>query len=118
MANTEIIFMKSKKEIFQFQFMQTDPNFANFLYEPGSYKINLIDMGACRDYRSEFVKPYMELVAGAVRNDRHEVLMKSRELGFLTGHETSKMENAHVNSVITVGQEMIRIMPNPNPTQV
>ena len=43
-------------------------------------------------------------VAGAVRNDRDTVLHKSRELGFLTGAETEKMERAHVNSVMIVGK--------------
>ena len=32
------------------------------------------------------------------------MLEKSRELGFLTGAETGKMETAHVNSVMVVGQ--------------
>ena len=92
------------REIFEFKFMQTDPNFSNFLYEPGSMKINLIDMGACRDYDSSFVLPYTELVAAAARHDRDGVLEKSRELGILTGHESEKMEKAHVDSVIVVGQ--------------
>ena len=92
------------REVFEFRFMQTDPNFSNFLYEEGSNRVNLIDMGACRDYGEKFVTPYLELVAGAVRNDRDTVLHKSRELGFLTGAETAKMEKAHINSVMVVGQ--------------
>jgi len=92
------------REVFEFRFMQTDPNFSNFLYEPGSNRVNLIDMGACRDYSDVFVTPYLELVAGAVKNDRETVLAKSRELGFLTGAETGKMETAHVNSVMVVGK--------------
>ena len=34
------------KEIFEFNLIQTDPNFANFLYDDTSKKIVLLDFGA------------------------------------------------------------------------
>jgi aarF domain-containing kinase len=43
-------------EVFVHRFMQTDPNFANFLYQPGSFKLNLIDMGACVGKSTFFAK--------------------------------------------------------------
>ena len=58
--------------------MQTDPNFSNFLYVPGSFKLNLIDMGACNEYPQKFTTPYMELVFGAVTGDRELVYQKSK----------------------------------------
>lgn len=107
-------------EVFVHRFMQTDPNFANFLYQPGSFKLNLIDMGACvgeslrcpcyrflitfSDYPAKFTVPYMELVYGAVSHDRELVYEKSVELGFLTGAESQKMKDAHVDSVMIVGE--------------
>lgn len=47
------------------------------LYQPGSFQLNLIDMGACVDYPEKFTKPYMELVHGAVIGDRDIVHKKS-----------------------------------------
>ncbi len=107
-------------EVFVHRFMQTDPNFANFLYQPGSFKLNLIDMGACvgeslrylcyrffikfSDYPAKFTVPYMELVYGAVSHNRELVYEKSVELGFLTGAESQKMKDAHVDSVMIVGE--------------
>lgn len=38
------------KELFEWRFMQTDPNWGNFLYDVENDKINLIDFGASRDY--------------------------------------------------------------------
>ena len=66
------------RETFLFRFMQTDPNFSNFLYLPGSMQLNLIDMGACLDYPERFTTPYMELVYGAVMGDRDMVYEKSK----------------------------------------
>lgn len=35
--------------------MQTDPNFANILYDEATGTLNLIDFGASREYPAEFV---------------------------------------------------------------
>jgi aarF domain-containing kinase len=36
------------RELFGWRFMQTDPNWGNFLYDPSSGTLNLIDFGAAR----------------------------------------------------------------------
>ena len=56
------------------------------------------------DYPEKFTVPYMELVYGAVSHDRELVYEKSVELGFLTGAESQKMKDAHVDSVMIVGE--------------
>lgn len=45
-------------ELFEFQLMQTDPNFANFLYNPSSKKIGLLDFGATRVISSDISLGY------------------------------------------------------------
>ena len=55
-----------------------------------------VDFGACRDFPSSFVDPYLEMVVACARGDGGQVLLKSRELGFLTGDEARVMEEAHV----------------------
>lgn len=36
------------RELFGWRFMQTDPNWGNFLYDPATGVVNLIDFGAAR----------------------------------------------------------------------
>lgn len=50
------------KELFVFHFMQTDPNWGNFLYDEATKTINLIDFGAARDYPKKFVDDYLRMV--------------------------------------------------------
>ncbi|GAM75901.1 ubiquinone biosynthesis monooxygenase ubiB [Vibrio ishigakensis] len=38
------------REIFEFKLVQTDPNFANFLYQEDSRRVVLLDFGATREY--------------------------------------------------------------------
>ena len=40
------------RELFEFRFMQTDPNFANYLFDPGTGHIVLLDFGSVREFPS------------------------------------------------------------------
>jgi len=70
------------------RFIQSDPNFANFLYDDPKRTINLIDFGAARAYSKEFVDGYMKLVWAAANEDKQTILEVSQVLGFITGDET------------------------------
>uniref|UniRef100_A0A9J8BGY4 Coenzyme Q8B n=2 Tax=Cyprinus carpio TaxID=7962 RepID=A0A9J8BGY4_CYPCA len=72
------------RELFEFRFMQTDPNWSNFFYNSEQNKIFLLDFGACRDYPQSFTDDYIEVVHAASVGDRAAVLQKSKDLNFLT----------------------------------
>ncbi|KAL8054543.1 hypothetical protein ABFX02_04G000600 [Erythranthe guttata] len=90
-------------ELFVFRFMQTDPNWSNFLYDEAEKSINLIDFGAARDYPKHFVDDYIRMVLACANNDREAVIEMSRRLGFLTGTESDIMLEAHVQAGFVVG---------------
>lgn len=102
-------------ELFEFRYMQTDPNWANFFYNPQTKQVGrlgfmwnfpiavffllfitsvnfmqliLLDFGATREYEKEFMDKYIEVIKGAADGDRAKVLTLSREMGFLTGYES------------------------------
>lgn len=95
----------SLAELFTFRFMQTDPNWSNFLYEPRSGQLSLIDFGACQQYEPEFADNYLRLVRACADGyaERDAIVHLSRELGFLTGDESLLMLEAHVNAAVLVG---------------
>ncbi|KAF5896870.1 aarF domain-containing protein kinase 4-like, partial [Clarias magur] len=76
------------RELFEFRFMQTDPNWSNFFYNAEEDKVYLLDFGACREYPESFTDDYIEVVHAASVGDRDRVLQKSKDLKFLTGFET------------------------------
>jgi hypothetical protein len=73
------------QELFVWRFMQTDPNWGNFLYDESSGKMSLIDFGAARGFPKPFVDNYIRMVRACADKDRATQLQASRELGFLTG---------------------------------
>ena len=74
------------RELFEWRFIQSDPNYANFLYDHPSRTINMIDFGAARKYSKEFVDGYMRLVWAAANKDKQALMEVSKELGFVTGN--------------------------------
>lgn len=91
-------------ELYDFNFMQTDPNWSNFFYDEETGKVMLLDFGACREYDKQFVDKYMRVIKGAATRDREQVLKYSKELGFLTGYEAKVMEEAHIDAVMILGE--------------
>ncbi|KAJ3251333.1 putative aarF domain-containing protein kinase 4 [Boothiomyces macroporosus] len=89
-------------ELFEFRFMQTDPNWSNFLYNEKTKKIELLDFGAARDFPKSFTDTYLKLLKAGADQDREKAIQHSIELGFLTGLESQQMTFAHVNSLFTL----------------
>ncbi|MCJ1399972.1 hypothetical protein MMC11_003175 [Xylographa trunciseda] len=92
------------REITEFKYMQTDPNWTNFLYNADLRKLELLDFGASREYPDKFILPYIRILLAASRNDRESCRDLSIQLGYLTGHESPTMLNAHIDSVLTLAE--------------
>ena len=92
------------REIIEFKFMQTDPNWTNFLFNAKTNKIELLDFGASREYPDKFIQPYTRILLAASRNDRDACRDLSIQLGYLTGYESQAMLNAHISSVVTIAE--------------
>ncbi|CAE6473984.1 unnamed protein product [Rhizoctonia solani] len=101
------------RELFEFRLMQTDPNWSNFLYNPRTDQLELIDFGASREYSKEFMDDWFELLSAAVREDRDACVEYSLKLGYLTGAESQEMVDAHVRSVTLLGVPFRASTPQP-----
>uniref|UniRef100_A0A671P0P0 Atypical kinase COQ8A, mitochondrial n=1 Tax=Sinocyclocheilus anshuiensis TaxID=1608454 RepID=A0A671P0P0_9TELE len=92
------------RELFEFRYMQTDPNWSNFFYDPQTHRVALLDFGATRGFDESFTDVYIEIIKAAADNDREGVLKRSIDMKFLTGYESKAMVNAHVDAVMILGE--------------
>ena len=92
------------REIIEFKYMQTDPNWTNFLYNAQTGKLELLDFGASRGYPPKFIDPYIKILQAASQNDANSCRNLSIELGYLTGHESKAMLEAHITSIVTLAE--------------
>ncbi|XP_061652044.1 atypical kinase COQ8A, mitochondrial isoform X2 [Phyllopteryx taeniolatus] len=107
----EQILILCLRELFEFRFMQSDPNWSNFFYDPEKHKVALLDFGATREFDKSFTDIYIEVINAAAHQNREEVLQRSRDMKFLTGFESKAMENAHVDAVMILGEAFSSTRP-------
>ncbi|KAE8145864.1 ABC1 family-domain-containing protein [Aspergillus avenaceus] len=100
------------REIIEFKYMQTDPNWTNFLYNAETNRLELLDFGASREYPLEFITTYIRTLIAASRNDRDTCHRLSIDLGYLTGHESPAMVDAHITSICTIAEPFMGSSPD------
>lgn len=71
------------RELFDFGLMQTDPNFANYRYQPESGRLVLLDFGATRAVGETTADAYRTLLGAGLSNDRDAVREAAVAAGFL-----------------------------------
>jgi predicted unusual protein kinase regulating ubiquinone biosynthesis (AarF/ABC1/UbiB family) len=70
------------RELFEFRFMQTDPNLANYLYLPATQQFALLDLGSVGEYPAAFVESYRRACRGVVAGDKKVVREAVFEIGY------------------------------------
>ena len=91
-------------ELFVWRFMQTDPNWGNFLYDVRTRTTYLIDFGASREFGVDFVGGYLNIVLANANRDAKSLMEESIRMGFLTGEENDVMLEAHKLSGFCLGE--------------
>lgn len=71
------------REMFEFGAMQTDPNFANYRFQPDAGRLVLLDFGAARDVDPATAQGYRSLLSAGLSGDRDAVREAARAAGFL-----------------------------------
>ncbi|MCY7270483.1 MAG: AarF/ABC1/UbiB kinase family protein [Sphingomonas bacterium] len=72
------------RELFEFGVMQTDPNFANYRFQPHSGRLVLLDFGAARAVGARTVAAYRDLLQAGLDEDRDAVRQAAMGAGFLS----------------------------------
>ncbi|KAK6353608.1 hypothetical protein TWF696_005571 [Orbilia brochopaga] len=93
-------------ELADWGYMQTDPNWSNFLYSSSNGKrtIALLDFGASRSYPADFLHRYLSILRAAAVNDTTTIRELSVQLGYLTGVESEAMLRAHIASIVALAE--------------
>lgn len=81
-----LLFQLLFQELFKFRLVQTDPNFANYLYDSRRQQLVLLDFGACREYSADFSDGYRTLFGAALKNDKANIEKALQQIGFFSQH--------------------------------
>ncbi|WP_420861223.1 ABC1 kinase family protein [Algirhabdus cladophorae] len=99
------------EELFDFGFMQTDPNFANYRYNYQSQKIVLLDFGATRQIDPVIADQYMRLLQAGLAGDTARLTDLGVEIGFFT----ADTDPAHRTQILEMMQLVFLAIKNHRP---
>ena len=85
-------------EIFAFRHVQTDPNLANYLYDPASRRLVLLDFGATRRFDAGLVEAYRRLLVAGMARDRQGLDAAAGEIGYFG----AQIEDRHRQQVLDI----------------
>lgn len=71
------------RELFEFGLMQTDPNFANYLWDEASQRLVLLDFGAAREIPAALADGYRRLARAGLDGDPARIWEIAIDLGFV-----------------------------------
>lgn len=89
-------------ELFEFGQMQTDPNFANYRYEPDTDRIVLLDFGATRHLPPRMVDQYRRLFKAGIAMDNDALREVVLDIGFIGEDTLPRHQDAVIEMMVMV----------------
>ncbi|MGE5159966.1 MAG: ABC1 kinase family protein, partial [Betaproteobacteria bacterium] len=90
------------RELFEFRVMQTDPNFANYLFQPDTGRLVLLDFGATQEFTVEFVDRFRRITRAIVTRDRAAIAAQAMAIGYLAADSSPEQVEAAVDMILLV----------------
>jgi predicted unusual protein kinase regulating ubiquinone biosynthesis (AarF/ABC1/UbiB family) len=90
------------RELFEFRVMQTDPNFANYLYQPRSGSVVLLDFGATQSFSAGFVARYARITRAVIDGDLDAVGRGAVAIGYVAADDPPERIHAAVEMIMLV----------------
>jgi hypothetical protein len=99
------------RELFEFGFVQTDPNFANYLFDPNTRQLVLLDFGSTREFSPEFMARFNRMCRAMVAQDREEIRRAAVAIGYLSGNESESSAKAVSELILLAGEPLRHVGP-------
>lgn len=94
-----LLFSLFFRELFEYRLVQTDPNFANYLYDHTRQQLVLLDFGACREYPASFSQGYQQLFNAALHDNQASMVQSLTQIGFFSQQILPEQKQAVLNLV-------------------
>jgi predicted unusual protein kinase regulating ubiquinone biosynthesis (AarF/ABC1/UbiB family) len=87
------------RELFEFRVMQTDPNFGNYLYQPATGRIVLLDFGSTQAFETGFVDAYARITRAVIDGDLDAVGRHAAAIGYVAPGDPPERVRAAVDVI-------------------
>jgi predicted unusual protein kinase regulating ubiquinone biosynthesis (AarF/ABC1/UbiB family) len=90
------------RELFEFRVMQTDPNFANYLFQPATGRVVLLDFGATQQFSAKLVEQFRRITCAVLERDRESIAREAVEIGYIERDSRPELVDAAVDVILLV----------------
>jgi predicted unusual protein kinase regulating ubiquinone biosynthesis (AarF/ABC1/UbiB family) len=94
------------RELFDFRVVQTDPNFANYLFDAETRDLVLLDFGSTMEFEDDFMGHYARMCRAMIEGDATAAHEMAVAIGYLGGNESPGADRAFTDLVMMVGEPM------------
>jgi predicted unusual protein kinase regulating ubiquinone biosynthesis (AarF/ABC1/UbiB family) len=100
-------------EVFEWGTAQTDPNFANYLYDADRRVLQLLDFGATRVIPDALQHALKQLLTACLENNQQAIHHSACQVGYLDSTDPEPYAHA-INQMIELATSPLRMMENVN----
>jgi predicted unusual protein kinase regulating ubiquinone biosynthesis (AarF/ABC1/UbiB family) len=90
------------RELFEFRVMQTDPNFANYLFQPDTEQLVLLDFGATMLLSAALVEKFRRITRAVIVRDRATIAREAVSIGYLAADAPRDQVEAVIDVILLV----------------
>ncbi|WP_117232839.1 ABC1 kinase family protein [Vibrio maerlii] len=95
------------RELFELKMVQTDPNFANYLFIEQTNQIGLLDFGATREYGDRFSRGYQLAFSSVLHNNEGGLNQALEQIGFFSEDIVPSQRQSILNLVTLACEPMM-----------
>jgi predicted unusual protein kinase regulating ubiquinone biosynthesis (AarF/ABC1/UbiB family) len=97
------------RELFEFRVMQTDPNFANYLYQAKTGRLVLLDFGATRHFDEDFVGNFARITRAVIDGDLAAVAREAMNIGYVEPGDSPERIDASVRMCLLACEPLCHV---------
>ena len=96
------------RELLEFRTMQSDPNFANYLYQPESDRVVLLDFGSTVSFDKKFTDRYARIARAMIDGDDVALRQLAEKMGYINPGNSDEYVGRVLNLIRLVSEPVIK----------
>ena len=96
------------RELFEFRTMQSDPNFANYLYQPETDRVVLLDFGSTVSFEQKFTHRYAQIARAMIDGDEPAVRRLAEQMGYINPGNSDEYVGRILNLIRLASEPVIQ----------
>jgi len=96
------------RELLEFRTMQSDPNFANYLYQPETDRVVLLDFGSTVSFEEQFTHRYAQIARAMIEGNDDALRQLAEKMGYINPGNSEEYVTRVLKLIRLVSEPVIK----------